>query len=551
MPGVSDYPKRHGIVYGFGYGNPYFIGDVMRDLKLKSPHDFWLWVSYCTKKLEMGDPTVDFLVLLDILRSGIKKKPPNRIGEFRCDDEIQMKTYADLVSKLYDAELGHKGPIETEKLLSAARDYLACCDIGNDTLTVFASAKGEAAKKAVASGCRIRCEKRFGGTELVLAEPAHTSGRAGKENNMICVLRSTDGENLKKASLDLLRCDGVINSVLKASFIESTLIEALLSHSHGLEINVCGTEQMCYPLAEICTSLQGHWLIEILPSELYVLQMIGAEYRLSVSPIASVKKKKGIEFICPQGRYSIKPELLCEVLHDPAHEALAEAEADMLAPPIFECAEYVHGDDLSFFASDIIKTGCSYYDGSAALISAVSKAVALGFDLSRITLTNVITLNENHASGKLPPRLVSYSLGLYRAQMELCLSDAGSTVEYGDADNISVIAMTEGEGKSTDARCGNVYLASPAMSDEGFPDYGELRRLFKFVSGAVTTGKCKAVAIDAEGALAAVLKLCGGDASVNVDSVKLVPGSFLLLSEERIEGLEILGSFGGEAPSLV
>lgn len=545
MVKISDYPVRHGIIYGFSQGDPNFISDVMRDLRLRSPLDFWLWVSHCTKQLKMSEPTVDFIIMLDMLRSARRTKLPERIGEFNCSDEVQMRTYADLISKLYDAHPEIRGPFETERFLSAARDYLACCDIEGEDELIFASCKGDSVRKAIESGCRVRREKRMGDVTFAFGEKVKKNGRCGKVNNVICVLQGTEDS----AQAFLLN-ETVSGAVLKASKIENSLIETLLDFSHGLEIVVYGTEGMTYPMAQVCAGLAGNYLVEIAQSDLYELQMIGAGHLVSVSPVAYVRKKKAIKFVFAQGSYSMNPEFLFEVLLGASAETVSVAQAEPLTAPVFEGTAFESSPD-GYYLSDNIRTGCAYYDGAAAVVSAVSKAVAAGYAPDRIHLTNLITFDENHASGNLPSKLVSHTLGLYRAQMELCTPDACSTVEAGDADRVHVIAKGMGERKDSRARCGTVYLASPPLSHEGFPHYGELRRLFRFVSGAVTTGKCRAEAIGADGAKAALGRLCGDDTPISADNVRFVPGAFLLLCEEKIDGLETLGSFGGEPQSMV
>ena len=550
MADISHYPQRNGIIYGFCSGDPYFIGDVMGDLRLESPVEFWLYVSHRMKELKMSEPTVDLVILLDMLRSkAVKtKRLPQKIAEFCCGDEIQMQTYSDLVSKFYDANPGAKGPVDFGKFKSTARDYLACCDIEADVDEVFVSVKGNAKTNALESGCRVIRERQMGNISLVFGEKLPE--RKGKVNDIICMIRSVGAED-EEAVLNFLLSDSVCPSVKMAKRIENGLLETLLTFSEGLDINVYRTDGLKYPLAEICTGYEGCWLARIAPAELYTLQMIGANSAISISPVATVKKGKFIDFSFPAGTYRINSDLIFEITTTPFDESICTADASPICVPSFERAKYVESGD-GCYLSDEIYTGCAYYDAASAVVSAVSKAVADGHDPGKLCLTNLITYDENHASGefKLPPELVSHTLGLYRAQMELCLPDTGCALEGGDANKTTVIANTSGERMESRVRCGTVYLATPALSEEGFPRYGELRRIFRFVFGAVTTGKCKAEVIDARGAQNALLRLCG-DTSTDVSTVRPIPGAFLLLCEEKIEGLEALGYFDGKLPSMV
>ena len=279
--------------------------------------------------------------------------------------------------------------------------------------------------------------------------------------------------------------------------------------------------------------------------------MTGANRGISVSPVARVKKGKMLNFSFPGGAYRINSDFIFEITSSPYDSAVSTAEPAPLTRPSFDEARYVESGG-GCYLSDEINTGCAYFDAVSAVISAVSKAVADGHDPSKLCLTNLITYDENHASGKykLPSELVSHTLGLYRAQMELCLPDTGCALEGGDANKLTVIANTSGKRQEMCADEGTVYLAAPALSEEGFPRYGELRGIFRFVFGAVTTGKCKAEVIDARGAQNALLRLCG-DTSIDVSKVRFVPGAFLLLTKEKIEGLEILGSLSGDPRSMV
>ncbi len=543
MADISHYSQRNGIIYGFSYGDPHFIGDVMGDLRLESPVEFWLWVSHRIKELKMSEPTVDLIILLDMLRSGAvrSKKLPRRIAEFSCDDEIQMRTYSDLISKSYAANPDTKGPVETEKLMRTVRDYLACCDIEAEGNEVFVSANGKAEVKAIEAGCRVTDRKQFGHISLVFGEKI--PARRGKVNDIICLIRSASAEG-DETVLELVADATGAGTVKCAQKIENGLLETLLTFSAGLDINVYRTDGMIYPLAEICTGYAGAWLVRIAPSDLYTLQMAGAGRAVSVSPVATVKKGKAINFSFPGGTYRINSDFIFEVLVSVQDESACTAEPAPICTPVFDDARYKESGD-GYYLSDDFATGSAYYDASAAVVSAVSKAVADGFDLSQIRLTNLITYDENHASGKLPLKLVSHTLGLYRAQAELCLPDAGSALEVGDANRLTVIALPEGKREESRVARGTVYLATPSLSSEGFPSYGELRSIFRFVSGAVTTGKCKAEAIDARGTQNALLRLCG-DACADVSAVRPIPGAFLLLTDEKIDGLAALGYFGGE-----
>ena len=287
MADISHYPQRNGIIYGFCSGDPYFIGDVMGDLRLESPVEFWLYVSHRMKELKMSEPTVDLIILLDMLRSGAagSKRLVQRIGEFSCDDEIQMQTYSDLISKLYAANPGAKGPVDTEKLVGAAKDYLACCDIEAEVDDIFVSAKGNAKRKALESGCRVIDERQLGDVSLVFGEKL--SVQKDRINDLICLIRPVGAED-DGAVLNFLSDEMVCHSVKRVKRIETGLLETLLTFSGGLDINVYRTDGLKYPLAEICTGYEGCWLARIAPADLYTLQMTGANRGISVSPVARV-----------------------------------------------------------------------------------------------------------------------------------------------------------------------------------------------------------------------------------------------------------------------
>ena len=549
MAEISHYPKRNGIIYGFCFGDPYFIGDVMGDLRLESPIDFWLLVSHRMKELKMSEPTVDLIILLDMLRSGALKsrKLPSRIAEFSCDDEIQMRTYSDLISKYYAANPLEKGPVDTAKLMSAARDFLACCDVVTEGREVFAASNGNAREKALEAGCRVVDEKHFGDISLAVGEKL--PAKREKTGDLICMVRGTD-ENGRTA-LELLSVEMLSGTVKRAKKIENGLLKTLLTFSAGLDITAYRTDGMTYPLAEICTGFEGAWLARIEQSDLYTLQMTGASRGVTVSPVATVKKGSNVNFTFPGGAYRINSDFICEVTASLFDGCAGVAAPTPIRAPSFDKANIRAGAD-GYYLSDEFMTGCEYYDASAAVVSAVSKAVADGIDLKNIRLTNILTYDENHASGEmnLPSKLVSHLLGIHRAQAELCLPDTGSAQQASDSDTLTVVAITSGERRENRVDHGTVYLATPALSEEGFPDYGELRRIFRFVSGAVTTGKCRAEVIDARGAQSALLRLCG-DTSVDVSAVRQVPGAFLLLTDERIDGLAALGHFDGKPESLV
>ncbi len=543
VQGISDYPLRHGIVYGFSGGERELTEAVVRDLSLRRPIEFWIWVSQSYRELKMGEPTVDALIMLDLLSCGVSPSLPLRIGELECGDEIQMRTYSDLISKLYDTYYGTKGPLELKRLLSVARDYLACCGVAPKRPRVFVSQKGDSVKKAMEVGCRAVERWAVGDVDIAYGGEIRALVRQGRPGNTVCILRSADGFVRRTQSEDFLMSEELSDRILKVRYQEESLLSCLLEFSDGLEIKLSDSIEAIYPLAEILCDRSGNYLAEIAQEDMIELQIKAREQGLDLSPVATVKKGKGVSVICRGVTQEFNADFLRAVLNGGAGEEIFSASAEPLSRPSFHMYKFLGGCNGDVCLADGYLTGCAYYDGATAVVGSVSMAVARGADLRDISTANLISVDRKESRSNMLSNLISYLLGIYRAQIELCVPDAGCDVETADRSGVSSVAFCEGGVIEPPVSRGYLYYLCPALSNEGFPDYGDLRRSFRFVSGAVRTGRCRAAAVGTRGLSAAVRELCGDGFEGELPEASAIPGGFLLLCEERIQGLECFGTF--------
>ena len=115
-------------------------------------------------------------------------------------------------------------------------------------------------------------------------------------------------------------------------------------------------------------------------------------------------------------------------------------------------------------------------------LSSVLTLAASGCDYTEQRMAIAVKLPQNTADWSVAAAAVSTVLGIYRLQAELALPAASLRFDHDptlDAPTLQIFALAHGTSCPTGflAAGNHVYCLAPAMTDDGLPDFGDLRRL--------------------------------------------------------------------------
>ena len=115
-----DYPAfadKHGIITGFRTADTDFLLAVKNDLCLSAPISVLVSLQNHYRLSELRDPTVDELIMLDIIYANAETETEYLISDFKTTDKKIAETFYDFTEK-YSLLYGG------EKVLSEPRGYL-------------------------------------------------------------------------------------------------------------------------------------------------------------------------------------------------------------------------------------------------------------------------------------------------------------------------------------------------------------------------------------------------------------------------------------------
>ncbi len=518
---ISDYPKRVGIINGFS-SMPTEVAEFVRsDLGLSMPISAISRLQNHYRIIEHREPTVDELLMLDILFANncakIHEGQGFDLAELTTDDAQIKETFDDLICKLNTIYPTRKGPIPFEDILTAAEKYLnGAMPERHLLLEELTNANKEnGVLSSVIGGAYFAKEYNIGKLKFTISK-GRKSTQHIKSGVFIEVAKNDNLPGL------INRLRSIPKLKFKASIIENNVIEAIALSTLG------GTIYFYDSMAAMATFGRGDLLICCdQKHEMQVCQTIaesGMRFRKAglktnggkikfESPYFVTELQGGLiaDFAIPKRRDMIYAHI-SESVNSNEPECIFE---EVSATDSAECELSISSVKSNFKASP-------YLNGIVQTICAMGAAIVSSDQQEKAKLSHIVRFNAKDE----PSVLLSHLLGLYRGAIELCAplhnSSLHISANISECESKTVVISKKQRGVGINQ--GNLWLVYPDMP-KGAIDFANIRNTFAYINEFKNSkAKSRISALD-----------CGGMGNADVDVIEKTKnigfGAFLVLTD--------------------
>ena len=538
---AEDYPQKWGLITGFCSAPTDYIEMIRRDLELSVPLSVLSRLQNHYKIYEHRDPTVEELIMLDILATNAqclaKEKRCFELAELNTNSEDIKAAFGDVLQKLRAVYPERKGPLSFEEILRTAGRYIDCIMPERYTRSIGISniGKNDPAEAATASGSSDAIGYSAGNLTFAVGTP---SEKVNIPKGDYVQVAKADGftEIIKALRKDIPE--------LMAKKVKNNIVEEILSDADHAEIYV--------PYSLPTAASFGKDDLLLLCKEKHTKELcnkissFGLRYRL-----AGKKNKKGnLIFSGYNSPIKLHPSLIRSLTQIRRNELVKANISNELANGDPDCSfemltlhqwntdsEPIVGhngnrNDISITSVKSNITPSPYQSGIAQIICAAASAIAAGSSAENIKLTNVIRFPASSD----PSILLAHLLGIYRAEIELCTSERESRLEISEGiskPESKTIAVSPKKALAK-SETGSLWLVSPELEQENIC-FENIRRTFSYMTELEAKGLAARIcALDANG--------IGSDDGVSFDvgaspkAKKKNIGAFLVLTNAELIG---------------
>ena len=535
----ANYPQRQGIIRGFSNAPTEYAAFIRSDLALSMPIVTLSHLQNHYRILEKRDPSVDELIMLDILFENSRNRKGSNIHYMLAElitknNEIRA-TFSDLMAKLSAIEPDRQGPPSFEALHSAAGKYIASAIKSRYTQSAAIAdfEKNSSAISAIAKGANEAEDYLAGDKNFTVSD--RIEGPRLKTGVYLQIARSDSFEELIKA----MRADRSLK--FSARIVENNIIEEIIADSESAIIYV--PESM----AAMATFGEGDLLI-CCPKkqEAAIAEMItsgGMRFRR-----AGKKLKHGkIKFACPSFTPELNAALIRNLLSFEQRELVSIDISDEMIKAAPNCKfemirtipkkhrletiESYDGDrgDIAIISAKSCFETSPYMSGIAQTVCAAASAIAASDSPEDIRLTNCISFPKRCS----PSVLAAHLLGIYRAEIELFFSAMENHLEISPEIN-KAVSRTLAIAKRSNTRAtdsGSLWLVSPDMGTDEI-SFESIRKTFSYISEFRSKNiPARICALDCDG----IGGFDGfGDISESLQGKNVGIGAFLVLTDAEL-----------------
>lgn len=488
MKTSSDYPSRDGIIANFRSGDSEYLELIRQDLSLAMPLYVLSHLSSFFKIKAKYDPTVDLLIMLDILWANAKAEAKKGKKLLLCGLESDSAeiygTFRDLEKNLSHMRPGIGDPFSFDEIFSAAGRVI------ENELPSSLNVKADVSE--MRGECILYPEfaKSLGhsavisafGRSFVFSAPHHTEEIRNGAFFLIDTVPEFDSHINERLTVFIEKLgDECIAPYCRVTIVERSLIESVLEFSENAVLAHYSS------LREFATFGKGKLLVFCPEKHAQELVLSAASLGLLVMKVGKAQKKGGLELISAEsGKVTtLKTELIKNLLNFERSEAvnvILKAEDDIPAAQLENVQINENPfDGLSLSAASSDSPDAPYHSGIAQVISAVSGEIAKGADTDEIVIKNIVS-----AGGY--DNVLSHMLGLYRAQLELCVRDIRSSLSTDAADLSSVTFAFSGAKRREPDISKSAWLVIPEDEDSGI-SFKNIRKTFAFMSALLKEDK--------------------------------------------------------------
>jgi len=547
--------RKRGIVLNFPRLTEKQLNNMIKDVGLKLSVAQLKELQTYYRKVEKRNPTLDELYFLGEYFTTCDRSR-YLVNELTTNSKMIAETYADAMEKR-EALTKTDAPPTIGELFALSAKYLE--SRGKEYSLDKKKRKKLISRAEVLSGRDAELRLIAEGYDTVCKTPISAVGMKCAKKQKAKKLKKGDflllispaPEMSAKEFTALIKdplldtCGTSMPTVIPMG--EMTIIDAASSIPHGvyLDLDALYEDESAAELDDLCRHPYGILAVVKATDIIDVMQLTTAT-KLRTTVIGSLISKKHISV--KHGNYPLVTftrDLLKAVTAD---EPLALRHNSSAEPGrlVANFRTLSRNRDISLASAEAQLTtteASPYLTALYTAITAAAQCVASGAKYSNISLSYDIPKFLS------PSDALAATLGLYRAEIELCALNKGSRIGI-HGDRLAVSAAAKLHHEPTPALLcapGNrVYLLTPRYNAEGLPDFENMRRMWRYlrtltredsVSSAFATGHD-----GAEAALKAISSRFDFVPEPNLDPAllkKCAAGGFIVETPFAIEGILI------------
>lgn len=531
--------KKRGIVTNFASFTPAMLQSMKYDTGLSMSDSQLNQLRNYYRHTLRRDPYLDELYFVDRLIE-LKNTTDAPITELATDSDTLAQTYADLMAKR-NAIKGTSTPPTVAEVQQIASEYLSMVGKsaywGNSAMfahDIFAHArlllnncKNILSTSYAASG-RFSCASvPAAGDLIIIVLPPRSTDITNAEQSLQALFES-----------GLAKCGEVIDT--------KGIIASALQFADGIYIDTAAlpVQQPC-ELSDLCDACHGDILTIVsnnisseflarangIGLEAFVIGSLSSDKKLTINNVRTGTISFSTQFINGLTSNQKIAARLCESYSIGPHTA---KEAHLA----------IDAQNSTVMATRRVNTPTSpFFESLYATIQAISDCVAQGADYGQVCLSSNIQFPPYRDYSN---QVLESMLGIYRAQMEFCVTDRDSTSGASitaDTLSVNVCALAPlSATKPKDSTTGTLYLLQPPIDDSGLPHFDQLRRMWNYVTQLHAQGKIISARAVAPSGVKDTLSSLIGDEQVfipyeHADSVmsSSIPCGVLLISSDTVD----------------
>lgn len=549
-------PRKRGIVINFPKLTESQLKNMINDLGLKLTVSQLKKLQPHYRRVEKRDPTIDELYFLGEYFTA-RDCRSHVVSDLSTNSKAIAETYADLMEKR-EAVLKTDDPPTVGELSEVCAKYLESrgksypIDIKkkNHILSHALVLSGrDSDLRLISDGYGTVCKTPIGALGIKSAKPQ----KIGKLKKGDFILLISPAPDMTEKEFTAILADQVLVTLgssikLLMPMGEQTIIDAVSSIPYGVYLDLDSLyddENSASELEDLCRRPYGVLAI-ISANDIVNILGLANETKLKTAVLGSLIGKNKIAVRhgnFPLVTFSrellnvIKSDIRFSLQHKPD-----SVPGRLLAN--FRTVSRAHDIALSSAEASVGKDGESaFITALYSTLTAIAQCVASGADYTDIAISYDIPKNLS------PSDTLAAILGIYRAQIELCVNDRADRIGIA-GDRLSVSAagkLMEGAVPALLFRPENrVYLLLPRYNAEGLPDFEDMRRMWRYLRILCAEGKVSSAFATGHDGAEAALKVISGNLdfvpSPNLDPSilkKCAAGGFIVETLCPIEGVLI------------
>lgn len=546
---------------------------LREQLSLSMPAEMLKFCGKYYKSQIKRDPFADELQMLDKLvnlRESIGSSLA--ITEFLTNDAFSAYTYADMLKKRKQLFPEFAHPITIGEAVNFANEFIR--RKSDKTARVTYSSSIENVKDCVSYPDPFCVSTASSAFRMRMLPLSHTEIADGDILVLISPIANDTATAFRRKSATLLQDRELMRSVKGVSCVgKGGIIRELLNMTDGAVVHLSSLSPIgtSVPATALCDGFSGCCILRVAEQQWNTVATLLAGYGVRSVPFASIQREPKFVFVRDvESSFTLDTHFLRSLnRYTKARAKLADEAVLPPAPIVFggigggKCAylspkitgqlnEVVQADKSAFVTSYTQLESAPYKTALWSVLAPIVSLCTRGVPYSQQSLSIALELPTELTDSAIAGKSLSAILGIYRAQTELGLATAGdvhlrtdealkspSVSVWSTAENIQKIPSTFSKGGSF------VYALSPALDQDGLPDFSALRQMLTQLASLANEGKILACrTLVTEAVTDGICKMSNTHTCILTDKAAVAEGKLplcILIESEHLLPARLIG----------